>query len=142
MKSFSAWLLCLGWLLLATAGQAAETAALVRPKLGDAQIKKLVTGQWSNLQKGFRGKLVYAADGKSTCELVPVDFLTKMLLSTYAFEGTWQIKDGLLYTKVIKSSSKNFPIGETYRDEILDLTPDSMTLRNQKQMVTRFERVK
>jgi hypothetical protein len=131
-------LLLLGWGGLS----AEEPTALVHPKLSDAQIKKMVSGRWTNVQKGFKGKLVYAADGTSSCELEPVAFFTKMLLSTYSFEGTWQIKAGLLYTKVAKSSTKNFPVGETYRDEIMELTPDSMTLRNQKKMVTKFERLR
>lgn len=120
---------------------AEETPSLFRLKRTDAEIRRQLTGHWTNLQRGFRGHLGYAPDGKASCELTPVDFFTKTLFSSYSFQGSWKVKDGLLYTKVTSSTSKKFPLGTTYRDEILELTDTSMTLRNEKQLVTRFDRV-
>ncbi|QNT69004.1 hypothetical protein HQ394_06120 [Defluviicoccus vanus] len=48
-----------------------------------------------------------------------------MLLSG---EGTWWIKDGVLYSKVNKMNPPTFPLDKVYVDKIVDISDETMTL--------------
>jgi hypothetical protein len=106
----------------------------------DSEITQRLIGTWVGKTKGFRGTLVYKANGECTSDLVPVDFLVKMVASPYSFKGTWRIKEGYLLSTVSESNSKAIAPGTVYRDQPLLLTEDTFVTRNEKNMVTTFKR--
>jgi hypothetical protein len=90
----------------------------------DVQLSKSIVGAWKEentvatfLAGGGYKAVIYSADKKSI---------------SMTAEGTWWIKDGLLYNKIEKSQPPNVPPGSVFIDKIVDISPTSMTLIDDK----------
>jgi len=106
----------------------------------DADITHRLTGTWVGKEKGFEGTLEYHPDGVCVSRLEPVDFPVVLFAHPYQFKGTWKIRNGALYSTVTSSNIKAISKGTVYRNEILKLTSDTFTTRNERGWVTEFKK--
>jgi hypothetical protein len=106
----------------------------------NAAITRLLIGHWQGEQKGFRGILIYRADGTCSSTVKPHSLLMRLIATPYHFSGTWRIQKGKLHTRVTQSSTRAIAVGTHYINEILHLDHHTFITKNEKGWITTFTR--
>lgn len=93
--------------------------------------QELITGVWHLKDYGSENyeysQLGFTKDGRKC--VVAVTFNNKGEAKLDYYDNSWEIKDGVLYTKVVNSPSSSLPKGYVIKDHIKALDKDELIVK-------------
>lgn len=110
-------------LLVATAAVLFATAC-ADERLSDSDLQALLTGKWGETREigdeVHRQVIQLRPDGSFAVSGTMTKQEAKM---SFAFEGSWAVREGHFWYKTLSSEPKDFyPVGEEHKDRIVSVT--------------------